>query len=45
MTQDGHANYANGELHVNVLFRTLTSILIQIGEIIYPEELVIVDTF
>ena len=45
MTQDGHANYANGELHVNVLFRTPIDFDPDRGDYIFPEELIIVDTF
>ena len=45
MTQDGHANYANGELHVNVLFRTPIDFDPERGDYIFPEELIIVDTF
>ncbi len=45
MTQDGHANYANGELHVNILFRTPIDFDPSRGDYIFPEELVIVDTF
>jgi len=45
MTEDGHANYANGELHVNVLFRTPLDIDPDRGDYIFPEELITVDTF
>lgn len=45
MTQDGHANYANGELHVNILFRTPIDFDPDRGDYIFPEELIIVDTF
>ncbi len=45
MTQDGHANYANGELHINVLFRTPIDFDPDKGKYIFPEELIIVDTF
>ena len=45
MTQDGQANYNNGELHVNILFRTPIDFDPEKGDYIFPEELIIVDTF
>jgi len=45
MTKDGHANYNNGELHVNILFRTPIDFDPDKGDYIFPEELIIVDTF
>lgn len=45
MTQDGQANYSNGELHVNILFRTPIDFDPDRGDYIFPEELIIVDTF
>ena len=45
MTKDGHANYSNGELHVNILFRTPIDFDPDKGKYTFPEELIIVDTF
>ena len=45
MTKDGSANYNNGELHVNILFRTPIDFDPNKGKYTFPEELIIVDTF
>ena len=45
MTKDGTANFNNGELHVNILFRTPLDLNPDEGTYIFPEDLIIVDTF
>ena len=45
MTKDGTANFNNGELHVNILFRTTFDLNPDEGTYIFPEDLIIVDTF
>lgn len=45
MTADGQANYNNGELYVNILFRTPVDINADTGLYTFPEDLIVVDTF
>ena len=45
MTSDGHANYNNGELYINILFRTPVDINADTGLYTFPEDLIVVDTF
>ena len=45
MTKDGTANFQNGELHVNIVFRTPLDLNPEEGTYIFPEDLIVVDTF
>ena len=45
MMEDGQANFSNGELHINILFRTPVDINADKGDYTFPEELIVVDTF
>ena len=45
MNADGHMNHANSEVHINVLFRTPVDYDLATGKMIFPEDLIIVDTF
>jgi hypothetical protein len=45
MTKDGTANYSNGQLHINLLFRTPVDINEDTGGYIYPEDLLLVESF
>jgi len=45
MTADGHMNANNGQVYVNILFRTPIDIDTDRGDYIFPEELITVDQF
>lgn len=45
MTSDGTANYNNGQIYINVLFRTPIDINTDYGEYTFPEDLLLVESF
>jgi hypothetical protein len=45
ITTDGSANFLNSELYINILFRTPLDTNPEQGNYIFPEDLVVVDTF
>tara|TARA_R110000851_G_scaffold293410_3_gene447951 strand:+ start:2278 stop:5397 length:3120 start_codon:yes stop_codon:yes gene_type:complete len=45
MTEDGTANYSNGQVHINILFRTPVDIDEDVGNYTFPEDLLLVESF
>jgi len=45
MTADGTANYSNSNIYINVLFRTPVDINTDAGDYIFPEDLLLVESF
>lgn len=45
MNADGHMNYTNGQVYINLLFRTPVDIGQNDGTYVFPEELIVVDQY